>query len=241
MQRSAEQTKNKLMTAALRLFGETGYDGVSVRQICELAGVNISMINYFYGDKLGLYRSCLRETLSNQETIQLVGKLRCTESAKNIHLKTDNTDEYMFTPNQDINKQKQVLDPVRQFISSGVLLFSGRPYAAKLFAKEFTLDNLNHPKEQHEQILFLYTQTREALNDWALDRELVLKISSSHLAYRLLKEILEISLVSLEMLSVLQYQSIAQAQSDLISLSEQGVALSIENGKKQSAQNYLVL
>jgi AcrR family transcriptional regulator len=54
----AEVTRERLLTAALDLFGRYGFDGVSTRAIAEAAGVNLQAINYHFGTKRGLYIAC---------------------------------------------------------------------------------------------------------------------------------------------------------------------------------------
>lgn len=50
-----------LITIATPLFAEKGFKGVSVREIASVAGVNVSMISYYFGDKEGLYGAVLNE------------------------------------------------------------------------------------------------------------------------------------------------------------------------------------
>lgn len=54
-----DNSKELLFAAAKKLFSKRGYEGVSVRQIADEAGVNFGLIRYHYGDKLGLYRACI--------------------------------------------------------------------------------------------------------------------------------------------------------------------------------------
>ena len=54
-----QDAKEKLLTAATRLFAEKGFAGVSIRQLAEAAGVNSAMISYYYGGKEGLYEAVL--------------------------------------------------------------------------------------------------------------------------------------------------------------------------------------
>ena len=49
------EKKEKLLRAATELFARNGYDGVSIREISEAAGVNSAMISYYFGGKRGLY------------------------------------------------------------------------------------------------------------------------------------------------------------------------------------------
>ncbi|MCM5560378.1 CerR family C-terminal domain-containing protein [Pleomorphomonas sp. JP5] len=50
-------TREKLLLAALDLFGQYGFEGVSTRKLAELAGVNLQAINYYFGNKRGLYNA----------------------------------------------------------------------------------------------------------------------------------------------------------------------------------------
>lgn len=50
-------TREKLLLAALDLFGQYGFDGVSTRKLAETAGVNLQAINYYFGTKRGLYNA----------------------------------------------------------------------------------------------------------------------------------------------------------------------------------------
>jgi TetR/AcrR family transcriptional regulator len=53
-------TKTTLLKHARTLFAERGYDGVSVRDIVGAAGMNVSLVSYYFGGKEGLYRTCLQ-------------------------------------------------------------------------------------------------------------------------------------------------------------------------------------
>lgn len=51
----AEAARQKMLTAALDVFGRYGFDGASTRQLTEAAGVNLQAIPYYFGSKEGLY------------------------------------------------------------------------------------------------------------------------------------------------------------------------------------------
>ena len=53
-------TEIRLLEAAGEIFAEYGYRAATVRQICEKAGANVAAVNYYYGDKEGLYLAVLR-------------------------------------------------------------------------------------------------------------------------------------------------------------------------------------
>ncbi|MBO0720786.1 MAG: CerR family C-terminal domain-containing protein [Blastocatellia bacterium] len=53
-------TRAKLIEAAGEVFAEVGYEAATVREICARAGANVAAVNYYFGDKLGLYTEVLR-------------------------------------------------------------------------------------------------------------------------------------------------------------------------------------
>lgn len=58
-------TKERLFEAAIEVFAERGYQGATVRAICERAGANVASVNYHYGDKENLYAQVLNHIFSN--------------------------------------------------------------------------------------------------------------------------------------------------------------------------------
>jgi len=49
-------TKEKILTAAAELFSQYGYANTTLANITSRSGVNIALVNYYYGDKAALYR-----------------------------------------------------------------------------------------------------------------------------------------------------------------------------------------
>jgi AcrR family transcriptional regulator len=49
-----------LIKAAVRVFAEKGFEGARVREIAGLAGVNSSLVSFYFGGKEGLYQTLLR-------------------------------------------------------------------------------------------------------------------------------------------------------------------------------------
>jgi TetR/AcrR family transcriptional regulator len=58
-----EAVRAALLTAARALFAAHDFEAVSVRDIARAAQVNPAMVHYHFGDKQGLYRAMLQETL----------------------------------------------------------------------------------------------------------------------------------------------------------------------------------
>ena len=58
-----ESTRARLLDAAAEVFSEAGYQQAKIRQICARAGANIALVNYHFGDKLGLYTEVLQQSM----------------------------------------------------------------------------------------------------------------------------------------------------------------------------------
>ena len=73
---AAETSKKAILDAAEALFAEKGYDGTSLQEICDRAGVTRGLPNYFFGSKEELYRSALERTFALTLTRELLMFLR---------------------------------------------------------------------------------------------------------------------------------------------------------------------
>ncbi|WP_028767289.1 TetR/AcrR family transcriptional regulator [Shewanella fidelis] len=56
-----DNVRARLIRAAYTCFIAADYDKVSIRQIAESAGVNMAMIRYYFGNKLGLFEAMVTE------------------------------------------------------------------------------------------------------------------------------------------------------------------------------------
>jgi len=66
-QARGEDTRRRILEAALDLFAAHGYEGASTRQIAESAGVNLPAIQYYFGNKEGLYRAIIDDIVVDTE------------------------------------------------------------------------------------------------------------------------------------------------------------------------------
>lgn len=62
-----DATRVRLIEAAGEIFAEHGYQSATVRDICAHAGANIASVNYYFGDKIGLYVAVLRDAIGSAE------------------------------------------------------------------------------------------------------------------------------------------------------------------------------
>jgi AcrR family transcriptional regulator len=61
-----DDAQERLIDAAGRIFAEKGYDGATVRDICQLAGVNLAAVNYYFRDKERLYIETVKSACQRQ-------------------------------------------------------------------------------------------------------------------------------------------------------------------------------
>ncbi|HYB08432.1 MAG TPA: CerR family C-terminal domain-containing protein [Alphaproteobacteria bacterium] len=63
-----EDTRRRILDAAIEIFAVEGYDGASTRTLAERAGVNLPAIQYYFGSKEGLYRAVIDYMVRQMET-----------------------------------------------------------------------------------------------------------------------------------------------------------------------------
>jgi AcrR family transcriptional regulator len=63
------RTREAILDAARRSFGEHGYDGATIRAIASDAGVNPALVHHFYGTKEGLFAAAMRLPVLPSEII----------------------------------------------------------------------------------------------------------------------------------------------------------------------------
>ena|ERR1700743_3063879 len=66
--------KDHILDVAEKVFSELGFDGASTRTISGEAGVNMAMLNYYFGSKEGLFLAVFnRKIISFQNLLQNLG------------------------------------------------------------------------------------------------------------------------------------------------------------------------
>jgi AcrR family transcriptional regulator len=60
-----EETRARIVTAALKLFGERGFEGASTRDIASAAGVNAPALQYYFDNKEGVYLACVEHIVAS--------------------------------------------------------------------------------------------------------------------------------------------------------------------------------
>lgn len=54
-----DETRLRIIMAAIELFGERGFESASTREIAARAGVNAPALQYYFENKEGVYRACV--------------------------------------------------------------------------------------------------------------------------------------------------------------------------------------
>lgn len=93
-----ENVRNRLIEAAGQIFAEMGYEAATVRQITDRAQVNIAAVNYYFGDKLQLYRTVLE--LVTGITLRAV-KQQCIDGSAETRLRRFVSCILRATPSED--------------------------------------------------------------------------------------------------------------------------------------------
>jgi AcrR family transcriptional regulator len=77
--------KMRLLHAAKRLFAKQGYEGTSVRQICEEAGANIALVSYYFGGKENIFQALIENFVPIRDIEELtVRELTPVEGVRGI-------------------------------------------------------------------------------------------------------------------------------------------------------------
>lgn len=61
--------KDHILDVAERVFSDLGFDGASTRLISGEAGVNMAMLNYYFGSKEGLFLAIFERKISSFQTL----------------------------------------------------------------------------------------------------------------------------------------------------------------------------
>ncbi|NCD69490.1 TetR/AcrR family transcriptional regulator [Mucilaginibacter agri] len=61
--------KDHILDVAERVFSEVGFDGASTRMISGEAGVNMAMLNYYFGSKEGLFLAIFERRIATFKTL----------------------------------------------------------------------------------------------------------------------------------------------------------------------------
>ena len=83
-----DETPQRIIAAAVTLFGERGFAGASTRDIATAAGVNAPALQYYFENKEGLYQACA-EHIANDLKARFEPAMRQARDALKNDASTD--------------------------------------------------------------------------------------------------------------------------------------------------------
>ncbi|HVW95559.1 MAG TPA: TetR/AcrR family transcriptional regulator [Mucilaginibacter sp.] len=90
MEKDKTDKKDHILDVAERVFSDYGFDGASTRLISGEAGVNMAMLNYYFGSKEGLFLAIFERKISSFQTLlQNIGSDETTTSWDKLALCID--------------------------------------------------------------------------------------------------------------------------------------------------------
>lgn len=92
-------SRKKIVNSAIILFASKGFDSTSTREICRHAGVNLSLIPYYFGNKDGLYTNIIETILDYglkyiHEEIKKVDNINILDKEEKINLYVSILEKY---------------------------------------------------------------------------------------------------------------------------------------------------
>lgn len=76
MTQTESEMKLRILLAAKKLFAKQGFDGTSVRQICEEAGANVALISYYFGGKEKVFRAIFESFFPDHRMADLEERMK---------------------------------------------------------------------------------------------------------------------------------------------------------------------
>jgi AcrR family transcriptional regulator len=131
--------KDHILDVAEKVFSEYGFDGASTRMISSEAGVNMAMLNYYFGSKEGLFLAIFeRKIASFQTLLQNIGNDESMTSWDKLATCVDNyVDRIIVNSNFQklisreltLSKRSDLTDKITEMLMVNVLEFK------KIFAE----------------------------------------------------------------------------------------------------------
>ncbi len=161
-----DNSRTKILLSATKLFALKGFDGVSIREICREADVNISMISYYFGGKNELYQAIVDEqsekinkyTKTFMDINQDISKLSKKEQISLLNLLLDKLIDYFYSDisndflsfmlNEQYNPHADIKAVSAHFIRKLVGAIFDKDYNDReiIFKTNFIISMVNSPR-----------------------------------------------------------------------------------------------
>jgi len=100
--RSAKESKNNILNAALKAFSEHGYSGASMRMIAGYAGISVGGLYLYFKNKEDLCRTLLKERLD-----ELYGKVE--KAVRNVNDPVEAIEKFITICLEYARKHKEII------------------------------------------------------------------------------------------------------------------------------------
>jgi len=106
-----EDTRDRILAAAQKLFAEKGFDVTSVRDITTEAGCNVASVNYHFGGKDKLYLDTFRSMLAvlRDQRLEVLGELMARHSAPTLEEFLESFAEGFIDPLDDESRGRMFM------------------------------------------------------------------------------------------------------------------------------------
>lgn len=142
--RDATATRGAILEAAKAQFARAGYDGATVRDIAAAAGIDVALINRYFGSKEGLFTEALKASIHPEGFLALdrasFAREVATMMAGDPHADEAKTHTFQFllraaaspatAPLLSVAVQERYLGPIRDWLGGADALARARVLAA---------------------------------------------------------------------------------------------------------------
>jgi AcrR family transcriptional regulator len=126
--------KDHILDVAEKVFSDQGFDGASTRSISGEAGVNMAMLNYYFGSKEGLFLAVfdrkinsfkdLLQDLGSDEQLSAWDKVEAYIDLYIQRVVNNNCFQKMLYQEMSMNKRGELSDNITRIINGNVLEFN---------------------------------------------------------------------------------------------------------------------
>ena len=132
-----EDTKQKILDEALRLFSERGYDAVSVGEIAQAVGVKApSLYNHFPG-KQAIFEAIVESTAARYEADTGKIDIHVQDAAQDIPVFTEIMEDALFAKVRQIFEYSLHNDTIRRFRRMMTIEQFRSPELAALYSRRY--------------------------------------------------------------------------------------------------------
>ncbi|MBD1393653.1 TetR/AcrR family transcriptional regulator [Mucilaginibacter glaciei] len=133
MEKDKTDKKDHILDVAEKVFAELGYDGASTRLISGEAGVNMAMLNYYFGSKEGVFLAIFERRIATfQSSLLAIGNDDTANTWDKLDMYVDsyvervvNNNCFHIMLNREISKSKKtdMTDQITTIIMKNVTVF----------------------------------------------------------------------------------------------------------------------